>query len=98
MFYTCKVWTAQLILTLSLTAYLKIFLYPDSISPVGMIFLKIICLYKHLFIFLFFIHDGAFLHLTPIFSIYCTFSLQIEDIFEKVGTELNAINLNYTLV
>lgn len=38
MFYTCKVWTAQLILTLSLTAYLKIFLYPDSIPPVGMIF------------------------------------------------------------
>lgn len=95
MFYTCKVWTAQLILTLSLTAYLKIFLYPHSISPVGMIFKKIICLYKHLF---FFIHDGAFLHFTPIFSIYCTFSLQIEDIFEKVGTELNAINLNYTLV
>lgn len=50
------------------------------------------------FLFLFFIQDGAFLHFTPIFSIYCTFSFQIEDIFEKVGTELNAINLNYTLV
>lgn len=80
MFYTCKVWTAQLILTLSLTAYLKIFLYPDSISPVGMIFKKS-CLYKHLF-FLNFLYMMVH-YFIPIFSIYCTFSLQIEDIFKK---------------
>lgn len=87
---TFKFWIAQLISPLTLSHASKgFFLYPGSIPSFVMTFIFIFKLLVCINTFVFMFYTGlCILYFTPIFSLQCTIALQIEDIYEKVCTEL----------